>query len=310
MKQDYIYENNNQGLDLNDIFSTLWRSKLLIVSITSVFAILSVIIALILPNKYTSSTLLVPVAQEDSLSSRLGGFSSLAGLAGVSLPSESSSKSKEAIERIKSFQFFSSYFLPNIKLENITAVKKWDQNNNKLIYDEKLFDEKTGKWKESKPSTQEAFKIYSEILGISQDKLTSFVGMSIEHHSPYIAQEWVNIIIYEINESMRKLDADQAQKSIEYLNNTSSTTNIQSIRDVIAKLLEEQIQTLMFSESSESYVFKVIDSPIAPEKKSKPSRAIICILGTFLGFLISLVVVFFRELAMNNNRNDMHASPN
>jgi len=309
MKQDYIYENNNQGLDLNDIFSTLWRSKLLIVSITSVFAILSVIIALILPNKYTSSTLLVPVAQEDSLSSRLGGFSSLAGLAGVSLPSESSSKSKEAIERIKSFQFFSSYFLPNIKLENITAVKKWDQNNNKLIYDEKLFDEKTGKWKESKPSTQEAFKIYSEILGISQDKLTSFVGMSIEHHSPYIAQEWVNIIIYEINESMRKLDADQAQKSIEYLNNTSSTTNIQSIRDVIAKLLEEQIQTLMFSESSESYVFKVIDSPIAPEKKSKPSRAIICILGTFLGFLISLVVVFFRELAMNN-RNDMHASPN
>ena len=100
---------------------------------------------------------------------------------------------------------------------------------------------------------------------------------------------------------MRKLDSDQAEKSIAYLNESAQTTNIQPIREAIAKLLESQMRTLMLTASSEAYIFKVIDSPIVPEKKSKPSRSVICILGTILGGLFSLMIVFIRQFFNQNS---------
>ncbi len=298
---------NNTELDLTEIFTTVWDNKKLIGSITSIAAILSVIVALILPNIYVSKSLLVPTSQEDSLSSKLSGLSSFAGIAGVALPKTGSNKSEEGVERIRSFEFFSTYFLPSIQLENIVAVKKWIPSDNSIVYDKKIFDKTSNQWPEGRPSAQEAYKFYGEALSIIQDKKTSFVSISIEHYSPYIAQKWVSIIIKEINESMRKVDQKQAENSIDYLNRSAQTTNVQPIKEAIAKLLESQMRTLMLTASNEAYVFKVIDSPIVPEKKSKPSRSLICILGTILGGLLSMIIIFVRHFF---NQNDLKSANN
>ena len=94
---------------------------------------------------------------------------------------------------------------------------------------------------------------------------------------------------------MRTNDANQAKKSIQYLNKTASSTNVQSIKDAISSLLESQMQTLMLTSSNEMYVFKIIDAPIIPEKKFKPSRAIICILGTLISVFIGLFIAFVQH---------------
>ena len=217
------------------------------------------------------------------------------------MPKAGSNKSEEGIERIKSFEFFSTYILPNIKLENIVAVEKWVPKDNSIVYDKKIFDKTTNKWPKGRPSAQQAYKFYDEALNVIQDKKTSFVSISIEHYSPYVAQKWVSIIIKEINESMRKLDSEQAEKSIAFLNESALTTNVQPIKEAIAKLLESQMRTLMLTASNEAYVLKVIDSPIVPEKKSKPSRSVICIVGTILGGLLSLIIVFTRQFFNQNS---------
>jgi len=100
---------------------------------------------------------------------------------------------------------------------------------------------------------------------------------------------------------MRKLDSEQAEKSIAFLNESALTTNVQPIKEAIAKLLESQMRTLMLTASNEAYVLKVIDSPIVPEKKSKPSRSVICIVGTILGGLLSLIIVFTRQFFNQNS---------
>ena len=59
----------------------------------------------------------------------------------------------------------------------------------------------------------------------------------------------------------------------------------------------------MLSQSSPDYVFKVIDAPIAPELKLEPKRAIICIVGTITGFIITLLIVLvliFRQETQKN----------
>lgn len=294
-------ENINDEIDLKEFFSILWNKKKLIAIITSIFFFASAIYALSLPNIYKSQALLAPKAQEESLSSNIGSFSPLASLSGVGLKA-TGTPALEGMERIKSFEFFSSYFLPKIKMENILAVEKWVPEKNILIYDDNKFNKEKNEWvRKKKPSSQEAFKIYKKTLSVNQDEDTSFVRISMKHLSPIVAQKWVNIIIQEVNESMRKIDADEAEQSIRFLNQTAKTTNIQPIKETIAKLLESQMKTLMLTSSNEAYVFKVIDSPIIPEEKSEPSRTIICFIGAILGAFFSIVVSFIQNYRESYN---------
>ena len=300
------YENE---LDLKELFFIFWNKKSLIFAITFLAALISVTYSLYLPNIYLSKSTLAPTEPQDSLSSQLGNLSTLGGIAGFSLPAVPASKSQEGMERIKSFEFFDTYFLPNIKLENLMAVNYWVPDENIIIYNEKTFDSSKKEWvrkvsypKKTVPSSQEAFEEYLKIISISENKETSFINITLEHKSPFVAKKWLDIIIYQINESMRKVDADQAERSISYLNDEMNSANIKSIKDVTSKLLEKQMQTLMFTSSSKFYVFNIIDSPIVAENKSKPSRAIICILGTFFGFILSLLIIFFQNFIKSINQ--------
>jgi len=287
-------ENYDNEIDLLKIFKVVWERKFFIGSFTSLAAILTVIYALNLPNVYTSSALLSPTSQDDSISSSLGGLSGLAGLAGVSLPAGNISNSQLAVKRIQSFEFFSKYVFPNIKLQNLMAVEKWDSTDDTITYDNSIYDAKSGNWNK-KPSTQKSFREFKKIISISQEELTGIVHLSIDHKSPKIAKEWADLIIYNINESMRELDKQDAQNSIDFLNESSKSIKVQSIKDVVGILLESQMQTLMLASSNEAYIFKKIDSPIVPEQKSGPKRALITILGTVLGTILSLLIVLFQH---------------
>lgn len=291
-------ENNTDYLEINlrEIFYKIWYRKVLIISITFIFAVFSVGYSLTLPDIYKSRALLSPASPEDSLNSKLSGYSSLAGLAGVSIPGTNASKTDEAIERIKSFSFFNEYFLPEIDLADLMAVSDWDKINNILIYDKSIYDVGEKKWiqkttpKKNFPSIQNAYFVYKNILDISVNNSNSFVTISIEHKSPVIAKRWVEIIINKINYSMRKEDREQAENSINFLNESSKTINIQSLKEAITNLLETQMKTLMLATANESYVFKILDYPIEPENKSKPNRSIISIIGAIFGFIVSILI--------------------
>tara|TARA_X000000368_G_C22981704_1_gene690219 strand:- start:718 stop:1368 length:651 start_codon:yes stop_codon:yes gene_type:complete len=204
------------------------------------------------------------------------------------MPSQSGDKTAEAIERINSYDFFIDEFLPNIKFANLVAAKSWDKSTNTVLYNKSIFDPNI-----KKPSNQEAFEIYKSILDITQDSRTSFVVLKIEHVSPFIAQKWLELIITQINNYMRELDKTVAKNSIEFLNISALETNLSGTKEAIFNLMENQIQVLTLAEATNDYVFKRISSPIAPERKSKPSRASICISGTIFGFIFSIFLSLF-----------------
>ena len=302
MSQDNINNHYDDAVDLKEILQILFNKKILIGFLTLFFAVVSVFAAISMSDVYKSSSLLAPTSQDESLSSSLGGLSSLAGIAGVSLPAGSISDSQIAVKRIESFEFFSKNFLPSIKLEDLMAEKKWIPQENKLIYDKDIFDESSNKWvrkvsypKKTIPSSQEAFKEFKKALSINQDEETGLVYLSIEHISPHVAKEWMDVIIYNINECMREIDKEDAQNSINFLSDSIKTTNSQSIKLVFSKLMESQMQTLMLASSNEDYIFKTINSPIVPEEKSGPNRAFICIVGTLFGFIFSIILVLIQH---------------
>ena len=56
------------------------------------------------------------------------------------------------------------------------------------------------------------------------------------------------------------------------------------------------MQKLMFASVRNDYVYKTIESPLVPELKSSPNRAVICIVGTLIGFFLSIFLVLIMQL--------------
>ena len=296
-------EDKNIDINLNEFFSVLYNKKGLIFILTTIFACVSVAYSLNLPNIYKSKAVLASVSSSDSMSSMPQSLSSAASMMGFGMSGYSnSSKTQEAIKRIKSFDFFNNYFLPRVKLEDIVAVESWDSEKNEIIYASSLYDPEKKMWvsNKTKPTPREAYQIYIDNLSVTLD--AQFIDISIIHKSPLIAKKWLDLIIININESMREIDKINSENAILFLNESLKNTNVQSLKIVISNLLESQMKTLMLAESNESYVLTIIDSPFIPEKQFYPNRALICILGTVLGFILGIfisLIIYFKE---NSNR--------
>ena len=309
---DQLNNNYDDEIDLRELFHVLWDKIFYIGAITSIFSLISIIYALMLPNIYQSQAVMMPMEANQGMSGMLGQYSGMASLAGISLPSESGSKAQEAIARIQSFEFFSNSFLPHIKLENLMAVKKWNQASNTLTYDASAFNSESGQWvrkvkppTSTIPSSQEAYKKqYQAIMSVSEDKKTSFVTLSVEHESPFIAQQWVEIMMDQIDQVMRDQDRQTALQSIAYLNSLAPTVNYEEISKALASLQQEQMKRLMMVEANENYIFKVLDSPIVPEMKVKPKRSLIVILGTMLGMMLSVLGVLVLHYTRTSSKHD------
>ena len=311
LPNDQLNNNYDDEIDLSELFHVLWDKIFYIGAITSIFSLISIIFALMLPNIYQSKAVMMPMEANQGMSGMLGQYSGMASLAGISLPSESGSKAQEAIARIKSFEFFSNYFLPYIKLENLMAVKKWTQASNTFTYDARDFDSESRQWvrkpqppRSNIPSSQEAYEEYMEIMSVNQDKKTLFVTLSFEHESPFIAQQWVEIVRDQIDQLMRDQDRQTAKKSIEFLNSLAPTVNYEEIKEALFALQQQQMKRLMMVEANDNYIFKVLDSPIVPEVKSQPKRSKIVIWGTILGMVLSVLGVLGFHYTRKSSSHD------
>jgi uncharacterized protein involved in exopolysaccharide biosynthesis len=298
-------------IDLRELFAVIWRGKWIIIAVTILFAIASVFYALNQPNIYKSEVLLAPAEQEGSsgLAGLAGQFGGLASLAGVNLGSGSSNKAQLAIEVLKSRKFISGFVEKHEILPDLMAAKSWDMQENKVIYDNELYDAENNKWLRDvqapykpKPSMQEAYKEFIKVISTNTDKETGMVEISAEHVSPYVAQQWVEWLVADINKTMKSRDVIEAKKSTDFLTKQIQQTKVADIRSVLYKLVEEQAKTIMFANVRDEYVFKTIDPALVPEEKFKPSRALIVILGTLLGGILSVLCLLIKEFTNQKNK--------
>lgn len=301
---------SDDEIDLNELISVIWKAKILILLVTTLFAVASIIYAVNQPNIYMSEVLLAPSEQQSA--SGLGGlggqFGGLASLAGISLGSGGNSKNQMALEVLKSRQFTKDFIQKHDILPELMAAESWSMQNNKLIYDEELFNSQNREWLREvsppstpQPSMQESIKAFKKVLNVSTDKETGMVTISVEHVSPFIAQQWVSWLVEDINLTMKEREVAEARRSTEFLYEQLEQTEIADIREVLYKLIEEQMKTIMFAKVRDEYVFKTIDAAIVPEEKLKPKRALIVILGTLFGSMICTAFVLIRHFTRGSN---------
>jgi uncharacterized protein involved in exopolysaccharide biosynthesis len=183
-------------------------------------------------------------------------------------------------------------------LPELMAVETFDWGTEDVGYNNKIYDVDEQIWIRSveapltpEPTAQEAYVKFREILAVSEDNETGFVTISVEHLSPIVAQQWVTWMVNDVNEEMMLDATAEAQQSIDYLTDQLKNTQVVALEEVFYSLIEEQTKTIMLANSRPEYLFKTIDPAVAPEERSSPSRALICVLGTLLGGMLSVLGV-------------------
>jgi len=297
-------------IDLKELVMVLWGGKWLISVVTSLAAAVSVVFALSLPNIYTASALLAPAESSgDGFSGLMRQYGGLASLAGVSLPGgEEGSRAQLGMQLMKSRAFIGEFVERHDILPELMAVESWDRESGDILFDPEAYDASSKKWvrdvdppKVAKPSAQEAHKAFAEVLGVFEDIKTGYITVSVDHQSPITAARWVNWLVEDVNAAVKAQDVSEAERSIEYLKQQVANTSLADLQAVFFELIQSQTETMMLAEVRPEYVFKTIDPAVIPEEKSKPGRALICVLGTLVGGMLGVAIVLLRQYARSES---------
>lgn len=293
---------NKEELDFGAIWRELFRNKLLIVFVSGAFAVASVFYALSIPNQYRSSAMVVDASSTKggalaSLSSQFGG---LANLAGISLGGK---KNAAVIYKQLIAQDFVTYFINkrDIKVPLFVATG-WDEKTLTLLYDGQTdYDFQTKKWirevkypKQVIPSDHEAYLQFMDFFDAIYDRKTNIITMSLVSLSPELAHRWLTWFIQDFNEYHRAKSVESTARNIEYLQQKIKETSITEIQQALLELMQEQMKQEMLASVQENYLVSILDSPSLASKRDYPPRAIICVVGTFIGGVISILLVVLR----------------
>tara|TARA_Y100001001_G_scaffold160923_2_gene184426 strand:+ start:3121 stop:4074 length:954 start_codon:yes stop_codon:yes gene_type:complete len=285
-------------IDLRELFGILWQGKWLIVAVTMLFAAAGVAYALYKPNIYQASVLVAPANNEDSKLGGLGGqLGGLASLAGISLGG-GSNQTAIAKEVLQSRAFITDFIHRHDLVKPLAAMKSWDESNSQWVYDREIYDPEAEEWlvdengNSLKPSDWDLVKIFREDhISVSEDQDNGMISVSVKNRSPVAAKEWAQWLVKDINEHMRRQDVEEAEASIQYLEQKLNETSIAGMQQVFYQLIENETRTVMLANAQKEYVFKTVDPAVIPEEKSEPKRAMIVIIFTLLGLFLSIFLV-------------------
>ena len=290
----------DDNVDLRELFAVLWTGRIKIVAITAIFAIVSLIYALSVPNQYKATALLSSAdSSGGGLSGALGQLGGLASLAGVSLGGGENSEGQIAQEIMQSWSFIEGFIEDNTLAVGVYAADGWDSSSNEIEVDSDLYDVSKGQWlvendntgELGPPSSWRLFETFSEILSVSEDKKSGLLEVSIEYYSPHLAKQWLDLYVAAINAHMQQREMAKVTRNIEYLQIQIKKTSIAEMQEVFYTIIEEQIKNKMLAEASPQFAFDAVGPSMVPEITSQPKRALICILGTLLGGMLSVLLV-------------------
>lgn len=316
-------------ISLIDLFAVLWKYKFLIISVTVIAMIAVLIYSIVsislppeksyLPNKYTAQAQMLinnDSSSSGGLSSMLSssGLGSLASMAGLNVSGGASSNSALAGYLVHS----------NSVLDDI--AQKFD-----IIDRYKIIEYE-------KSSSREALK---EVLSSSFDDETGIFSVSFTDIDPVFARDVVNYVVNLLEKRFLDMGIDknrltkenleanidntykeilklqkeiqEIESSVSNVYNPSQTKSVimdatlkkmeLSVQQEIYAQLKAQYEMLKVTMSSEQPTFQILEYAEVPDKKSAPSRGMLCIIVTFAAFFVSVFLAFLLN-AIKNIKND------
>lgn len=250
-------------------------------TVTAIFVISVVLligISFLIPPKYESTAVLMPVEDNtDSplsslLGSQLGGLASLGGLGAMN-----SGTNKEKALAILTSQAFTAAFIEDFGLLPELFPRKWDAARERWKSDDDI------------PTIQDGVEKFEEdIRSLDVDGKSGLVRLTILWRDREKAALWAAALVDRVNASLREEAILEANKSIEFLQEELESTTFVDVRQAIFELISSNVQQIMLANVREEYVFRVIDPPVVADddKYVVPNHILFAILGFVMGMTL------------------------
>ncbi len=273
---------DDDGIDLREIWRVLVDNKQLIALVTAVTTLIALVTAFSITPIYRAEVLLAPATAEKTggLSALSGQFGDLAALAGISLGG--GDQTQEAIATLKS-RALTEAFIKDNNLMPILFEDDWDAEKKA--------------WKELDPEViptlWQAYETFNKNIRIvSADKKSGLVTLAVEWKDPVLAATWANDLVKRVNHERQREAIEEAESSIGYLQKQLAKTSSIEVEQAIYRLVEAQTKNIMVAQAREEFAFKVIDPAVPPEKKARPKRLFILVMGFVVGIMLSTSIAF------------------
>jgi uncharacterized protein involved in exopolysaccharide biosynthesis len=331
MEENKITENSDDEISLIDLFAVLWQRKKMIVAITVIAALLVVAVSVVslklppelgfLPNEYTPQALMLINNSGSSgggISSMINssGLGGLASLAGISMPGgQTYSELAQYLvgtntlldSVINKFDLVKRY-----KVKNFPIAETREKLKKRLIA---AFDEDSGVFSIGFTDYDPSFA--RQVVNYCVDYLGNwFKELGLDKNVLQKANLEQNI--QNTFNEIRRLEEEshnlERSVSTAYGLGAGSSIMLETRRialelqaqQEIYKQLKVQLELTNVIIASETPVFQILEMAEVPDKKSKPSRGMLCIIVTFAAFFFSVFLAFLLN-ALENIRQDPEA---
>jgi uncharacterized protein involved in exopolysaccharide biosynthesis len=148
------------------------------------------------------------------------------------------------------------------------------------------------------PTLERAVKsLGSDVIAIDDDRRTGIIELSVTWLDREVAADWANRYVALGNEIMRRRAVSTAESRKKYLLEEIDKTGVATLREVLYRMIENQVRTAMMANTREDFAFKVVDPAVTPDLRAKvrPRRALMALAGLLLGALVGVAVVALQD---------------
>ena len=321
-----IEEQKDEEISLIDLIAVLWRRKKLIIGITVaamigvvMFSIISLVLPpedSYLPNEYTVTSTMFVKDESSSSGINLGSASSLASLVGLTMPSSGSNTSSIILYLVESDIFLDSIvkefnIIEKLEIEKSPIATARDSIRELVTAD---FDSSAGVLKISctDKDVQFAYDVVNftikwiteklEELGVDDNKIKK---INLEKN---LESTWKDIqnLTYDLKKLTSAItDGRKLWTTETTLEQYRIEMELSAQKEVYTQL-KSQLELLNIEMETEVPTFQILEYPTIPDRKSGPSRGMLCIIVSFAAFFISVFLAFLLN-AIENIKKDPEA---
>ncbi len=278
LREQYMAED---AIDLGVYFAILRKQWWKICGISLAVGLVTLLVMYLFPDTYQATAVLTPAVDEKRPNPALGILASL----GFDIGNPTKVEDLETLfmSNDLTVRVFRKY-----NLWPVVIPDKFDSATGKMkfCWTDRLFGLEKGP---RAPGDWDAIRAAKDRLNVFVNKKVGTVSVSFDSPS---AEGSANIVKYYLDEGKSRLQEeafDRASKNKKFIEEQIGKTVDALTRDRLYLLYGQEVEREMMGRNREQFGFRVIDSPRIPDRKSKPSRGLVALIGTLsAGFAFSI----------------------
>lgn len=266
-----------------DVLAVAVENRWILLAVFVACAIAGYCIARFMRPAYRAVTLVMPI--ESAPQGLLGGIVGQTALSGLGMTQ--SINKNEPIALIQSHSLLAAFLSEDRVVPVLCgahAIKCNFPGVNPALVDERKLD-----------SAIELFQ--TRILGVTEDKLTDSVSVSVIWYDRFLAATWCNDLVALTNRTIQERAEATAATRVKFLEEQYAKTRVMALQVAVSTALERELTKQMDAETQPDFAWRVVDRAWPPDDRypARPLKAAIAAVAGLGGLLACLLFLLWKS---------------